>query len=329
MDRFALLVGVSECEEAELPTLRRARTNTEVLKRSLQSTNAGFEVQTLTDVPQLEMAAAIEQFFRHRDGDDQIFFSFSGYIFKDVDEQLYLSTPATRIDDWGQLVRSRTIPVSFLLNVMDASPAWRQVIIFDACFRLTQGLAADEPEILLEEWFNDMVGDRRVILTASTYTHHEPEPDELDAWSYTRYIAEGAETGAADTDFDGELTVKELHFYAQRKLQIAAPSQRPQFYGSEATANQMLLQVPSQTPTVQYRQFLEQLAATSEIDLTELRILTGRNRLNSFRQHLGIPQNQASEIEFEVLRPFREHQQRKQLFEEYLAQLTEGRYESE
>jgi hypothetical protein len=328
MDKFALLVGVSQCAAAELPTLRRARTNGEVLKRSLQATNAGFEVQTLYDVPQLDMATTIEQFFRHRDGDDQIFFLFSGYVFKDVDEELYLATPTTTIDDWGQLVRAKTIPMRFLVNIMDASPAWRQVIIFDACFRLTQGIDPDEPEILMEEWFNEMMGDRRVILTASTYTQHEPEPESLDAWSYTRYIAEGAATGAADTDLDGSLTVKELHFYAQRKLRIAAPSQRPQFYGSEATANQMLLQVPCNTPAVQYRQFLEKLTETSEIDLNEFRILTGRNRLNAFRQHLGISQSEAAEIEFEVLRPFQEHQQRKQLFQEYLAQLTEEGYES-
>lgn len=327
MDKFALLVGVSQCEVA-LPTLRRARTNVEVLKRSLQSTNSGFEIQTLCDVPQLEMAETIEQFFRHRDADDQVFFAFSGYVFRDVDEQLYLASPVTTIDNWGQLARSRTIPMQFLVNIMDASPAWRQVIIFDCCFRLTQGIQANESEVLLEEWFNQMVGDRRVILTASTYTQHEPEPAELDAWSYTRYLAEGAETGAADDDCDGSLTVKELHFYAQRKLRIAAPNQHSQFYGSEATANQMVLQVPSQIPTVQYRQFLEKLTENSEIDRTEFRILTGRNRLNAFRQHLGISLIDAAEIEFEVLRPFQEHEQRKQLFQEYLARLTEGRYES-
>ncbi|MDX2228694.1 MAG: caspase family protein [Leptolyngbyaceae cyanobacterium bins.349] len=329
MDRFALMVGVSHCEEPELPTLRRARTNVEVLKRSLQSTNSGFEVHTLWDAPQLEMAETIEQFFRHRDGDDQVFFLFSGYVFKDVDGQIYLSTPSTLIDDWGQLVRARTIPLHFLLNVMDASPAWRQVIIFDCCFRLTQGIDLDDAEVFLEEYFNQMVGDRRIVLTASTYTQHQPDPEALDVWSYTRYLAEGAATGAADTDCDGSLTVKELHHYAQRKLQIAAPNQQPQFYGSEATANQMLLQVPSNTPVIQYRQFLEKLAETSEIDQTEFRILTGRNRLNAFRQHLGISQTMAAEIEFEVLRPFQEHQQRKQLFQEYFAQLTEGRYESQ
>jgi len=329
MDKFALLMGVSQCEEDELPPLRRARINVEVLKRSLQSTNSGFEIQPLCDAPAGEMAETIERFFRHRDADDQVFFLFSGYVFKDVDQQLYLSTPTTMIDDWGQLVRARTIPLHFLLNVMDSSPAWRQVVIFDANFRLTAGIQPDDQEVSMEEMFDQMIGDRRVILTASTYTQHVPDPEGLDAWSYTRYLAEGAATGAADTDCDGSLTVKELHNYARRKLQTSMPSQQPQFYGSEATANQMLLQVPSDTPTVKYRQFLEKLTETSEIDQREFRILTGRNRLNAFRQHLGISPTEAAEIEFEVLRPHREHHQRKQLFQEYFAQLTEGRYESE
>lgn len=329
MDKFALLVGVSQCEREDLPPLRRARTNVEVLKRSLQSPHSGFEIQTLSDAPLGSMAETIERFFRHRDGDDQVFFLYSGYVFQDIDQQLYLSTPSTTIDDWGQLVRAKTIPFHFLLNVMDASPAWRQVIIFDACFRLTAGIQPDDPEVSMEEELNLMIGDRRVILSAATQTQHVPDPEGLDAWSYTRYLAEGTATGAADTDGDGCLTVKELHHYAQRKLQIAIPSQQPQFFGSEATANQMLLQVPSQTPTVKYRQFLEMLTETGEIDQREFRLLTGRNRLHAFRQHLGISPAEADEIELEVLRPFRERDQRKQLFQEYLARLTEGNYESE
>uniref|UniRef100_A0A832H3R4 Caspase family protein n=1 Tax=Oscillatoriales cyanobacterium SpSt-402 TaxID=2282168 RepID=A0A832H3R4_9CYAN len=324
MDKYALLVGVSQCEEEELPTLRKARTNVEVLKRSLQSTNAGFEVQTLQDAPQMEMMEAIERVFRHRDADDQILFLFSGYGIQDVDDQLYFATPSTVIDDWGQLVRSKTMPASFLLNVMNSSPAWQQVVIFDCCFRLTGGISPDEPEVLMEDVFNQMIGDRRVILTATTYTQHEPEPEGLDTWTYTRYLAEGAATGAADTDCDGSLTVEELHHYAQRKLQIAAPSQHPQFYAPDAPVERMVLQVPSQVPTVQYRQYLEKLAQNSEIDTSEFRILTGRNRLNTLRQHLGLSLQEAAEIEAEVLRPVRERQLRVQLYQEVFTKLTQG-----
>lgn len=319
MNQFALLVGVSICE-AGLPTLLKPRKNVESLRRSLQSTNSEFEVQTLVDQPQIELAEAIERFFRHRDQDDQLLFLFSGYGIQDTDDQLYLATPATAFDDRGALIRARTIPVRFLLNVMDSSPAWRQVIIFDCCFRVSGSIP--EVEIRMEDVFNQMVGDRRVILTATTYTQHQPEPEQLDAWSYTRYLAEGAATGAADTDSDGSLTVKELHHYAQRKLKVAAPSQQPQFYGSEDTANQLVLQVPSETPIVQYRQYLEKLAETSEIDTSEFRILNGRNRLNMFRQHLELSPQEAAEIEWEVLRPHRERRQRVQLYQEMVAKLT-------
>jgi branched-chain amino acid transport system substrate-binding protein len=210
-----------------------------------------------------------------------------------------------------------------LLNILDSCPARRQVIIFDCCFRFTQPIPPEEPEVLLESAFDQMIGDRRVILTASTYTQHEKAPDGLDTWSYTRYLAEGAATGAADIDCDGALTVKELHRYAERKLRIAAPNQHPQFYGSETTSNQIVLQVPSQTPTVQYRQFLEKLAETSEIDTREFRVLTGRNTLNDLRHHLGISPQDATEIEQQVLRPVREYQQRIRLYQEVIARLTQ------
>jgi uncharacterized caspase-like protein len=306
------------------PPLRKARTNVEVLKRALQGTSSGFEMQTLSDPSLPEMMETIEQVFRHREENDQVLFLFSGYGIKDVDGQLYFAAPHTALDDRGNLIRARTMPDRFLQNVMDTSPAWRQVVIFDCCFRQPGGISPTEGETFMEDTINRLIGDRRVILSATTYTQHLPEPDSLDTWSYTRYLAEGAATGAADTDCDGSLTVKELHHYAQRKLQVAAPDQHPQFYGSEDTANQLVLQVPSQIPTVQYRQFLEKLTQTSEVDTTEFRILSGRNTLNTFRQHLGLSLQEAADIEDQVLRPFREHQQRVQLYQEFVSKLTQA-----
>lgn len=323
MGKIALLVGVSVCDMG-FPPLRKARANVEVLKRALQGTSSGFVVQTLNDPNLLDMMEAIEQLFRHREEDDQVLFFFSGYGIKDVDGQLYFAAPHTALDDRGNLIRSRTMPIRFLHNVMDTSPAGRQVVMFDCCFRQTGGVSPTEGETLMEDTYNHLIGDRRVILSATTSTQHLPEPDSLDAWSYTRYWAEGAATGAADIDCDGSLTVKELHYYAQRKLQVAAPDQHPQFYGSEDTANQLVLQVPSQTPIVRYRQFLEKIAQTSEIDTTEFRILSGRNTLNTFRQHLGLSPQDAANIEADVLRPFQERQQRVQLYQELLSKLTQG-----
>lgn len=323
MNKFALLVGVSRCA-AGLPVFRKARTNGQVLERSLRTTNAGFQVETVYDVPQMELAESIERFFRQREADDQLLFLFSGYGLRDVDGQLYLVTPETTLDARGNLIRARTLPAQFLLNVMNSSAARRQVIIFDCWFQVPGGLPPDADESLMEDVFDSMIDDRRVILVSDTYTRHAQEPPSLDAWSYTRYLAEGAATGAADTNCDGSLTVKELHYYACRKLRIAAPAQHPQFYGSENPANQVVLSVPSQTPTVQYRQYLEKLAQTSEIDHTEFRILTGRNRMNLLRQHLGLSPQEANDIEAEVLRPEREYQQRKQLYQEAVSRLTRG-----
>jgi uncharacterized caspase-like protein len=322
MAKVALLVGVSGCEMG-LPTLQRSRVNVEVLKRALQIAQSGFQVATLCDHAFPEMVELIERFFRQRDSDDQILFLYSGYGIRDTDNQLYLTTPATKLDNRGQLVRSRTLSMQFLLNTMDSSPATRQVVLLDCCFRLTNGIAPTEPEQGMEDVLDHLIGDRRVILSATTTTQHEPEPESLDAWSYTRYVAEGAATGAADIDCDGSLTVKELHWYAHRKLQIAAPDQHPQFYGSEDTANQIVLQVPTQTPSVRYRQFLEKLAQTSEIDRTEYRILSGRNEINTFRQHLGLSSQEAVDIEMQVLKPFQEYQQRTQLYQDLVAKLNQ------
>lgn len=323
MNKFALLIGVSDCA-AGLPTLRKARTNGQILARSLRETNSGFQVKWLHNWPQIEMAEAIEQFFRYRQATDQVLCLISGYGIRDRDGQLYFATPETVFDHQGNLIRARTLPARFLLNVMDSSPAEQQVLIFDGCVRLPGGIADTDQELLLEGTFDQMIGDRRILLVNDTYTRHIPEPDSLESWSYTRYLANGLTTGGADQDCDGQLTVEELHRYAAAKVQKAAPAQHPQFYGSPKVASQVLLQVPSRSPTVQFRQFLEKLAQSdeTEIDLTEFRILTGRNRLNALRRHLGLSPQEASEIEAEVLRPEREYAQRQQLYQDVLAKLA-------
>ena len=323
MAKFALLVGVSDCA-AGLPTLRKARVNVQILARSLRETNSGFQIQLVQNSPQMEMAEAIEWFFRQRQPTDQVLCLFSGYGFRDRDGQLYFATPETVLDEQGNLIRARTLPAHFVLNVMDSSPAEHQVLIFDGCVRLPEGIASTAQEELLEGVFDQMIGDRRIILVNDTYTRHTQDPDSLDTWSYTRYLANGLASGGADHDCDGSLTVEELHRYATAKIQTAAPAQHPQFYGSPQLASQVVLQVPNSSPTVQFRQFLEKLAQApeTEIDATEFRILTGRNTLNALRLHLGLSPQEASEIEAEVLRPEREYAQRQQLYQEVLAKLA-------
>ncbi|MBC6478942.1 MAG: tetratricopeptide repeat protein [Hormoscilla sp. GM7CHS1pb] len=57
---------------------------------------------------------------------------------------------------------------------------------------------------------------------------------ESELLIYTRYLIEGIDTGAADLDNDGEISVKELHNYTSHKVRQAAPAMKPQIYAVEA-----------------------------------------------------------------------------------------------
>lgn len=70
----------------------------------------------------------------------------------------------------------------------------------------------------------------RVILTSSSATQYSFEQQGSELSIYTRYLVEGIETGAADQDDDGWISVDELHEYASNKVQEVSPAMSPQFY---------------------------------------------------------------------------------------------------
>jgi uncharacterized caspase-like protein len=50
---------------------------------------------------------------------------------------------------------------------------------------------------------------------------------------------EGIEKGAADTDNDGMISVDELHEYARKKVQEAAPAMKPEIYAVKEGVRKM------------------------------------------------------------------------------------------
>jgi len=70
----------------------------------------------------------------------------------------------------------------------------------------------------------------RVVLTSSTSTEYSFMEVDSTISPYTNYLVEGIETGLADQDNDGWISVDELHEYASSKVQERFPVVKPQFY---------------------------------------------------------------------------------------------------
>ncbi len=92
----------------------------------------------------------------------------------------------------------------------------------------------------------------------STQYSFEQEGAELSV--YTRYIVEGIETGAADTDDDGMISVDELHQYAYKKVQEAAPAMKPEIYAVREGFKIKLAKAPVGDPQLVYRKEVERWA---------------------------------------------------------------------
>jgi tetratricopeptide (TPR) repeat protein len=315
MAKIALVIGVSDYEPGLNP-LPGATRDVEAMRRVLQHPEVGGfdEVKTLSNPEPQKMQEAIETLFSGRMKDDLVLLFFSGHGVKDDNGKLYLATRVTRKTTQGELIRATAVPASFVQDIMSNSRSKRQVVILDCCFSgaFAEGwLAKDDGSVDVK---SQLGGEGRAVLTSSTSTQYSFEQEGSDLSTYTRYLVEGIETGAADLDSDGVVSIDELHRYAKGKVQEAAPAMRPEIYAVKEGYSIHLSQAPTEDPKLRYRKEVEHCASRGEISAL------GRYTLDELRLGLKLPLEDAAAIEDEVLKPFQERQKKKQRYEQFLVE---------
>jgi hypothetical protein len=268
------------------------------------------------------MEEAIETVFFNRQKDDLVLVYFSGHGIKDDSGRLYLATRQTRKNSKGELVRTTAVAASLIHDVMENSRSRRQVIILDCCFSgaFAEGMRAKDDGSLdiknqLAETQKPQSVEGRAVLTSSTATQYSFEQEGSDLSVYTRYLVEGIEKGAADTDNDGVISVNELHEYARKKVQEAAPAMKPGIFAVREGYKIQLAKAPIGDPKLEYRKEVERCIRDGQLSRV------GRRILNRRQSELGLSPDSAREIENEVLEPYR---QRQQNLQEYTEALTEA-----
>jgi hypothetical protein len=186
-----------------------------------------FVVQTLVNRPSFEILREIETFFAERKKDDLILLYFSGHGVKDDDGRLYLATTDTR----RGLFRSTAVPSTFINETMTASRSRRQVLVLDCCHSgaFARGMVAKGGESVdIRERFE---GRGRVVLTASNATQYAFQGDEIIGQTqpsiFTRFLVRGLETGEADSNGDGWVSLDELYDYVYDHVLDETPQQTP------------------------------------------------------------------------------------------------------
>ena len=307
MVKVALLIGVGNYEHPDhIKPLVSAPQDVAAMQRILLNPQMGdfSEVIPLIDPDPMQMQEAIETLYRDRGKDDLVLLFFSGHGLKDDGGKLYFSTRLTRKTLKGDLVKSTAVPASFVREIMGNSRSQRQVMILDCCFS-----GAFDPSLNAKDDgsldVQDQLGaEGRVVLTSSSSTQYSFEQQGSELSIYTRFLVEGIETGAADRDSDGKVSVRELHEYATQKVHEAAPKMNPKIIVLKDEGFDVVFAKAQITdPKLRYRKEAERYSMRGEISPA------GRTLLNTLRGRLALTLEEAQEIEDQVLQPFRERLQ--------------------
>ncbi len=318
MIKIALLIGVSEYKPSLNP-LPQALKDVAAMQRVLQHQNlGGFDkVKTLPNPEPLEMQEAIEMLFSERTKDDLVLLFFSGHGIKDDAGRLYFATRITRKNRKGELVKATAVPANFVHDIMSNSRCRREIVILDCCFSgaFAEGMTAKDDGVV--DLQRQLGGEGRAVLTASTSSQYSFEEQGSELSVYTRYLVEGIETGDADLDGDGVVSIDEWHDYASTKVRAVQPSMKPEIYAVREGFKIQVAKIPPEEPKQKYRKEVKLFISRGEISLV------GRRTLDVLRMQMGLSEVEATAIEEEVLEPYREEfrnklQQYEQVFSEVI-----------
>lgn len=302
MAKIALLIGISEYEPG-LNSLPAALNDVRAMQQILESPDLGKfdEVKALTNLGNQVIQYEIETVFSGRSKDDLILFFFSGHGIKDENGRLHFAARNTRKNSKNELIRSTAVPANFVHDVMNGSRAKRQVIILDCCFSGAFDpvlIPRDDSSVNLQE---QLGAEGRVVLTSSSSTQYSFEQQGSNLSIYTRYLVEGIETGAGDQNNDGYISILELHDYASSKVRETAPSMTPKIIVLKDKGFEIVLaKAKVSDPRLKYRKEAQKYASRGEITPV------GRMILDRHQIGLKLSLEEATSIEEDVLRPYRE-----------------------
>jgi len=229
--KVALVIGNSEYDDASLARLITPSEDVNDLATLLKSPDIGGfdEVLTLVNEAATTVRKAVARLFKEKSSDDLLLLYFSGHGVLDDQGHLYLAVKDTERD----LLSGTAIPANFITGEMDRSRSKRQVLIFDCCHsgafaRGSKGVVG--ASVGTASVFEG-TGYGRVVLTATDATQYAWEGDQVigqaDNSVFTHFMIQGLQTGEADQDHDGRITLDELYDYVYAQVVATTPKQTP------------------------------------------------------------------------------------------------------
>jgi hypothetical protein len=229
--KFALIIGVGEYEDEGLASLITPHADVGRLADILRSPEIGDfnDVAQLINEPASTIRRAIARFLGARKRDDLLLLYYSGHGVLDDRGHLYL----TATDTERILLSATGIPAAFISDEMDRSMSRRQILILDCCHSgaFARGAKGALGKSVGTATAFEGSGYGRVVLTATDTTQYAWEGDQVIGQEqnsvFTHYLIDGLQTGAADQDRDGWISLDDLYNYVYEQIVAVSPKQTP------------------------------------------------------------------------------------------------------
>ena len=215
--RLALVIGNSIYRDPALSGLTSPGADVGALADILLSPEIGGfdDVKLLVNTSSATLRRSISSFFSQKTREDLLLLYFSGHGVLDDQGRLYLAAKDTEKD----LLGGTAIPAAFITDEMNRSRSNRQVLILDCCHSgaFSRGAKGTIGASVGTAAAFEGTGTGRVVLTATDATQFAWEGDQVIGQAenslFTHYMVKGLQTGEADADGDGKITIDELYDY--------------------------------------------------------------------------------------------------------------------
>ncbi|MEU4682811.1 caspase family protein [Streptomyces xinghaiensis] len=230
--RSALIVACHEYRDQGLRRLRSPAEDAEALGRVLSDASIGdYDVRMLLNEPAHLVNETLEDFFADRSAGDLLLVYFSCHGVKDEFGQLHFATSDTRLGRLG----STSVSAEFVNRLMSRSRSRRIVLILDCCYAgaFARGMV---PRGGTELPVQEQLGGRgRAVITASSAIEYSFEGGEEPSGTgraapsvFTSALVDGLESGEADRDQDGWVTLDELYDHLHSAVRAVTAHQTPE-----------------------------------------------------------------------------------------------------
>jgi TIR domain/Caspase domain len=251
--RVGLLIANSEFADPSLQQLPAAPAELEALANLLSRSEIGnFKIKMLVNEPRHTIQDALETFLRTRTAEDFVLVYFAGHGIRNDRGQLFFTTTDTRRT---QLV-STAFGAEHFAHELRQCRAGRKILLLDCSF-VSECASESRVPVEKNEWegSNDfrVQGSVHAILSGSDAVQYEwagrgPGERGIGPSRFTGLLIRGMQSGEADLNGDGLISVSEMGHYILRESRRLGSAQTARTWLSDSEQDLILATATRQPP---------------------------------------------------------------------------------